>query len=131
MEMVSTCSCLGIVEQPPIPIISYNSPQPLDLVVIIIAKTIPVIITIFFIHITISSNRLQPHPLTSLSSSSPLSLLLSPLHHHQYYIIIIQSSLLTSSSPSSLLLSPPHHHHQYNIHFPISYSPQPHHQEII
>ena len=28
MEVVSTCSCLGIVEQPPIPIISYNRPQP-------------------------------------------------------------------------------------------------------
>ena len=96
MEVVSTCSCLGIVEQPPIPIISYNRPQPLDLVVIIIAIIIIVVTT----------------------SQSPI------LHHHH------KSSLLTSSSPSSLLSSP-HHHHQYHIHFPITYSPQPHHQEII
>ena len=111
MEVVSTCSCLGIVEQPPIPIISYNHPQ--------------------------------PHPLTSLSSSSP-SLLFSSSHHHHHYQVILNfitpssfNSLqphhltsLSSSSPSSLLLSP-HHHHQYHIHFPITYNSQHQHQEII
>ena len=42
MKLLSTCSCLSIVEQPPIPIISFHTR--LDLVIMIIMMMIIIII---------------------------------------------------------------------------------------
>ena len=91
MEVVSTCSCLGIVDQPPIPIISYNHPQPLDLIVIIIA-----IIVIFIIT---SSSPLSSHPqlhhtfIIQFPTTSPLDLIV---------IIIAIFIIVVATSPSPI-----------------------------